>query len=284
MKKTITEFILSWIEENLENNITVGQLAAITGYSERSIHIFFKDNCGMTIGKYIRNRRLCRTAFLLKLTSRKITEIAITYGFDSLQSYSREFKKLFSVSPREYRNSDIWDFSAIQPKYLQSHNSCPVFERCTLETQQLHGYQTHYQLAFEKHAEMLSFIKWPALLKTMRLWEHDIYCVSSFAPCKQRNNILHVNSFTGMLNDNCIDIARPVKFKTSPGEYIKFSFSGDWEQYKRFSFDIYTKTLPRYGIVRRAGADIEHFRFRKNYSQCNESAIIEFEHYIPVTG
>ncbi|ELC7952737.1 helix-turn-helix domain-containing protein, partial [Salmonella enterica] len=95
MKKTISEFILLWIEENLENNITIGKLAVMTGYSERSIYIFFKDYCGMTIGKYIRNRRLCRTAFLLKLTSRSITEIAITYGFDSLQSYSREFKKLF---------------------------------------------------------------------------------------------------------------------------------------------------------------------------------------------
>ncbi|EBC5055213.1 helix-turn-helix domain-containing protein [Salmonella enterica] len=282
MKKTISEFILLWIEENLENNITVGKLAVITGYSERSIHIFFKDYCGMTIGKYIRNRRLCRTAFLLKLTSRPITEIAIMYGFDSLQSYSREFKKLFSVSPREYRNSDNWDFSAVHPKYLQSHDSCPPFEKCTLETQQLNGYQSEYQLGFENHAEMLSFIKWPELLKTMRLWQHDIYCVSSFAPFKLRNNIIQVNCFTGMLQDKNDNIATSTTFKTPPGEYIKCSFSGNWEQYKRFSFDIYTKTLPKYGIIRRAGADIEHFRFSENYSQCNESAIIDFDHYIPV--
>lgn len=282
MKKSIIEFILSWIELNIEDNITVRKLALITGYSERSIHLFFKEYCEMTVGKYIRQRRLCRTAFLLKLTSLPITEVAMIYGFDSVQSYSREFKKHFSVSPREYRNSDIWDFSVIQPKYSQMDSTYPHFERCTLETQELRGYDTHYQFALENHAEILCLNKWPALLKTMRTWERDIYCISSFPACRLRHNIIQVNCFTGMLDDRGNDITTSSTLKISPGEYIKFSFSGNWAQYKKFSFDIYTKTLPKYGIIRRTGADIEHFRFCKNYNPCNERAIIEFEHYIPV--
>lgn len=51
------------------------------------------------LGEYIRKRRLCRAAILVRLTAKSMLDIALSLHFDSQQSFSREFKKLFGCSP-----------------------------------------------------------------------------------------------------------------------------------------------------------------------------------------
>lgn len=109
MKKAIIISVLEQIEKNLEERIDIEKLVVITGYSRRSLQDFFKEKCGVSIGKYIRQRKLSRSATLLKLTSQSVTDIAFRMGFDSVQSYSREFKKTFGVNPNNYRKADFWD-------------------------------------------------------------------------------------------------------------------------------------------------------------------------------
>lgn len=99
MKKAIIISVLEQIEKNLEERIDIEKLVVITGYSRRSLQDFFKEKCGVSIGKYIRQRKLSRSATLLKLTSQSVTDIAFRMGFDSVQSYSREFKKHLASIP-----------------------------------------------------------------------------------------------------------------------------------------------------------------------------------------
>lgn len=98
MKKAIIISVLEQIEKNLEERIDIEKLVVITGYSRRSLQDF-KEKCGVSIGKYIRQRKLSRSATLLKLTSQSVTDIAFRMGFDSVQSYSREFKKHLASIP-----------------------------------------------------------------------------------------------------------------------------------------------------------------------------------------
>ncbi|MGY0159838.1 helix-turn-helix domain-containing protein [Edwardsiella tarda] len=105
MKEIIISSMVNWIEENSDKNITIDDLSIVTGYSNRSLHNFFKEKYNITLGKYIRQRRLSRSAMLLRLTSQSITHIALSSGFDSVQSYSREFKKAFGLNPRDYRRN-----------------------------------------------------------------------------------------------------------------------------------------------------------------------------------
>ncbi len=70
------------------------------------------------LGEYIRKRRLCRAAILVRLTAKSMLDIALSLHFDSQQSFSREFKKLFGCSPREYRHRDYWDLANIFPSFL----------------------------------------------------------------------------------------------------------------------------------------------------------------------
>ena len=78
--------------------------------SEISMHV--------PLGEYIRKRRLCRAAILVRLTAKSMLDIALSLHFDSQQSFSREFKKLFGCSPREYRHRDYWDLANIFPSFL----------------------------------------------------------------------------------------------------------------------------------------------------------------------
>ncbi len=65
----------------------------------------FKDVTGHAIGAYIRARRLSKSAVALRLTARPILDIALQYRFDSQQTFTRAFKKQFSLTPALYRRS-----------------------------------------------------------------------------------------------------------------------------------------------------------------------------------
>ncbi|EAV0715944.1 helix-turn-helix domain-containing protein, partial [Salmonella enterica subsp. enterica serovar Enteritidis] len=132
MKKAIIISVLEQIEKNLEERIDIEKLVVITGYSRRSLQDFFKEKCGVSIGKYIRQRKLSRSATLLKLTSQSVTDIAFRMGFDSVQSYSREFKKTFGVNPNNYRKADFWDLRNLRPPYWLDCDEHYQFEICQL--------------------------------------------------------------------------------------------------------------------------------------------------------
>ncbi|EOI7066847.1 hypothetical protein ACMVNE_004765, partial [Salmonella enterica subsp. enterica serovar Infantis] len=53
MKRAIIVSVLEQIEKNLEERIDIEKLVVITGYSRRSLQDFFKEKCGVSIGKYI---------------------------------------------------------------------------------------------------------------------------------------------------------------------------------------------------------------------------------------
>jgi len=79
----------------------------------------FKDITGSAIGAYIRARKLSKTAVALRLTSRPILGIALQYGFDSQQTFTRAFKKQFAQTPALYRRAEDWNlFSICPPKRL----------------------------------------------------------------------------------------------------------------------------------------------------------------------
>ncbi|MDI8800058.1 hypothetical protein MJM59_33620, partial [Salmonella enterica subsp. enterica serovar Montevideo] len=49
---------LQAINKTIEERIDIEKLVVITGYSRRSLQDFFKEKCGVSIGKYIRQRKL----------------------------------------------------------------------------------------------------------------------------------------------------------------------------------------------------------------------------------
>ncbi len=113
IRQKILQQLLEWIECNLEHPISIEDIAQKSGYSRRNIQLLFRNFMHVPLGEYIRKRRLCRAAILVRLSAKSMLDIALSLHFDSQQSFSREFKKLFGCSPREYRHRDYWDLANI---------------------------------------------------------------------------------------------------------------------------------------------------------------------------
>lgn len=282
MKKTITISVLEQIEKNLEERIDIEDLVVRTGYSRRSLQDFFKENCGVSIGKYIRQRKLSRSATLLKLTSQSVTDIAFRMGFDSVQSYSREFKKTFGVNPNSYRKADFWDLRNLRPPYWFDDDEHYQFEICQLKEKEIFGFQTYHQISTHDLPKKTSSIKWKIIHETLRAWGENVYCLSSYRPDNAKEQVISVSSFFG-IEHNTVDGGKiPMSSLIKSGKYAKFHFIGHKEKYQQFSNTIYMCVLPKLDLIRRPGEDIEYFILPSSQDQQNNESTIEFYYYIPV--
>ena len=91
----------TYIEEHLEERISVLELANHLGYSQYHFCRAFKSIQGISPGAYIRRRKMeCASAALL--SGQSVTAVAFTYGFDSLAGFTRAFQKECGMSPSEY--------------------------------------------------------------------------------------------------------------------------------------------------------------------------------------
>lgn len=101
--RTITERILSYIECNLDKELTLEKIAGELNYSRFYMERSFKSGTGVTIYKYIRQRRLEEAAGKLAKTQKPIVEIAMEAGYGSQQAFTQAFRSAYAYSPKEYR-------------------------------------------------------------------------------------------------------------------------------------------------------------------------------------
>lgn len=91
------------IEANLYENLSIEELAHLSGMSLSSFKRTFGKTFGMAPATYIRQRRLERAAKLLRRTTQRVSEVAFDCGFQDLAHFSRTFQRIYGVSPTAYR-------------------------------------------------------------------------------------------------------------------------------------------------------------------------------------
>lgn len=96
-----------YIENHLGYNIKVEDVAKAAGYSYYHLNRQFTAILGESIGSYIKKRRLADASKKLLYSDLKIIDIAIEYGFDSPEAFSRAFKAIYKVSPQSYRQNRL---------------------------------------------------------------------------------------------------------------------------------------------------------------------------------
>lgn len=108
---------IDYIESHLTDEIDF-EAAAREAYSS-SFHFqrVFSILCGFTLGEYVRMRRLSMAASDIVNTDEKIIEIAMKYGYDSPESFTRAFTRFHGVTPSEAkRGAVIKSFSRMSVK------------------------------------------------------------------------------------------------------------------------------------------------------------------------
>ena len=93
------ERAISYIERNIREDMEIGDVAAVAYLSPFYFQRIFHSICGLTIGEYIRFRRLTLAAEELASGDRRVIDVAMKYGYDSPDSFSRAFTKFHGTSP-----------------------------------------------------------------------------------------------------------------------------------------------------------------------------------------
>lgn len=94
---------VDFIEDNLGGDLEIEQIARVMNVSAFYYQKIFTIICGVSVGEYIRNRRLSLAGSELMNADAKVIDIALKYGYDSPEGFSRAFARFHGVSPSEVR-------------------------------------------------------------------------------------------------------------------------------------------------------------------------------------
>ena len=98
---------IDYIEINLDRDINFEKVAKEVGMSPFYFHRIFSSIIGISPTTYIRNRRLTIAAQEISKNNDNIIDIALKYGFESHEAFSRAFKNFHGVVPKMAKNSGI---------------------------------------------------------------------------------------------------------------------------------------------------------------------------------
>lgn len=95
---------LNYIEQNFQNDITIEDIAAVCGINRSYFGKIFHNSLGRSPKEFLMNYRMVKATELLKLTSLSIADVGSAVGYENQLHFSRAFKTIYGVSPREWRN------------------------------------------------------------------------------------------------------------------------------------------------------------------------------------
>jgi len=99
--------IVSYIEDNFKEDLTINHIAKVFGYHPSYVAHIFCDRLKIPFRTYLGALRSEYAASQIKTTEKSLTEIAFESGFNSLNTFCRSFKKHFSVTPSQYRSRQM---------------------------------------------------------------------------------------------------------------------------------------------------------------------------------
>ena len=104
-ERKIDARIAAYINEHLEDPLSVSYLCAQFHLSHSEIYAIFKEHFGSTVAEYVKIRRLERACALLRETSLPISHVARACGIGDYNYFSKVFRRTYGKSPRAYRKN-----------------------------------------------------------------------------------------------------------------------------------------------------------------------------------
>lgn len=135
---------IDYIENNLIGEISNENLQFAASMSVTQFQKTFLSITGYTVGEYIRNRRLTLAAFELINCKHSVLDVALKYGYDSSEGFSRAFKEFHNINPNEIKKgkANFNIFNKITLEIKVNGGSKMNFEIVELDGLDLVGFKT----------------------------------------------------------------------------------------------------------------------------------------------
>jgi AraC family transcriptional regulator len=101
--ESVIQRVVDEIEVRLGEDLKFSFLAQLSNFSAFHFHRVFQSIVGLPVMEYVRKRRLVQAAFHVANTNEKLLDIALNCGFGTPETFIRAFRKMYGMTPGEYR-------------------------------------------------------------------------------------------------------------------------------------------------------------------------------------
>jgi AraC family transcriptional regulator len=275
--------VIAWIEQQLDQPLTLAQVAARAGLSSFHFSRLFTARMGRSVMAHVRARRLLRGARrLCDEPDLQLIDLAFDCGFDSQEAFTRAFKRVFGVSPGRFRSG-----FAVEPIEGQYPMTVPTQaaavvrlpEFATLPAFRLAGPARRFDEATKAEIPQL----WSALIGALpfagqvRSWA-TYGVVSSVDP---GDGCFQYMAGVGVEPD-CVPPPGFATMEVPAATYVVFRITLDGSalhpQVKRAMAAVWGELLPASGLTLAGGPDFELYDGR--FDPLEAGSVIDF--HVPV--
>lgn len=151
---------IRYIEDNLAGELDIADIAAQAYVSAFHFQRIFSVLCGMTVGEYIRARRLTLAAQELSRGDIRVIDAAVKYGYDSPDSFARAFTRFHGITP-----------SAAKEKGAALKSYAPLRIKLTLEGGSMMDYRIEEKAQFTVMGVSRKFSSETSYQEIPKFWE-----------------------------------------------------------------------------------------------------------------
>jgi transcriptional regulator GlxA family with amidase domain len=107
LRETTLRLALRYIEDNLDRDLSVPEIAAYVAVSPRQLSRIFRDIVNTSPAEYVMRARLDRAAMLLRSTDRAIKDVAAQVGLPDIHHFTRVFARYAGAPPAAFRQGKV---------------------------------------------------------------------------------------------------------------------------------------------------------------------------------
>lgn len=280
-QENVISQLLAWIEQSLDQPLTLDNIAAKSGYSKWHLQRMFKQLTGEVLGTYARRRRLTAAARELRLTCATVACIADKYQFDSQQTFTRGFKKQFGLPPAAYRRSADWPSYGLQPPLNMANEPTPEADIIVLPSMKLVGHTQQGSCTLGQLGQSKNRLRqhaWRNLLRPDQGPPAVAYGLMSLKADTQQRDRQQMVYTAALPEENAAGETVTIE----PGEYARFAYQGQVAGLQNFIARLYDTAIVQMNAVRREGQDIERFYPASGCCYGDDQAAINCEYLIPI--
>jgi len=258
------EKAIEFVEANLDKKFPLSAVSKNAFSSLSHFHRIFYFMTGLTIKEYIRRRRLSNAAIQLTTTKRTVLDIALEAQFESPESFNKSFKKLFALSPKEFRNKKS-EFQVMNRMILPRNEELKQPENIALNfvyfpQQIVIGIKTRTTLENSQQTIDIPLFFEKVMKSNLLANIHNAVDQQKiFGIYSDMSDEEEFDYTVGLLVDEILEIEdeKYLKHVLPDSEYARFTVQGNPNQLENAWLYIYGAWMPNSGRSRQKGFDFE---------------------------